>query len=277
VSQYRHIYLSPHLDDVALSCGGRIHQLTQVGQPVLVLTIFAGSPRLDGGEEGGVSSDYIASLHQRWETVDDAPAQRRAEDEAAMRILGADFCHLSYPDCVYRQNPVTGDLLYLSDEDIFAQVHLAEFTLAAELRDELEKLIGKPREAILYAPLAAGHHVDHQITAAAALSLRAAGHRVVFYEDYPYAETPATLLSATQWLGGENWRLERFSLRPEDLAAKAEAVLRYRSQLSTFFDGAADVAQRLHAYATSTWQAPQDESASFDVGPCERVWHLTRK
>ena len=264
--EYRHIYLSPHLDDVALSCGGRIHQLTEAGEPVLVVTVFAGSPCLGDTEESAASSDYIAALHQRWETAGDASAVRRVEDETAMRILGADFRHLSYLDCIYRQHPLTGDFLYLSDEDIFAQVHPVEFALAAKLLDALDELVGVSGEATIYSPLTAGHHVDHQITVAAALSLKAVGHRVVFYEDYPYAEQPASLASAMERVGGKNWRQENLPLRPQDLAAKTEAVLQYRSQLSTFFDDG-EVAQRLKTYAMT--------AASY-LGPCERIWHLTK-
>jgi LmbE family N-acetylglucosaminyl deacetylase len=284
VSAYRHVYLSPHLDDVALSCGGRIHQLTQAGEPVVVVTVFAASPCFGEGEGSVVSSDYIAALHQRWQAVDDAPALRRAEDETAMRVLGADFFHLSYLDCIYRQHPATGEFLYLSDEDIFARVHPVELALAAKLREELEGLVGAPGEATIYSPLAAGHHVDHQIIVAVALALQLAGYRLAFYEDYPYAETPATLADARRWVGGENWRQELLPLRPQDLAAKIGAVLHYRSQLSTFFDDDKDVAQRLQEYAmTVRLGVPRLSSSSSlseapapHLAPCERIWHLTK-
>jgi len=284
MSAYRHIYLSPHLDDVVLSCGGRIHQLGRAEEAVLVVTVFAGSPRF--GEEGAslVFSDYIAALHERWETGTDAPALRRAEDQAALQVLGADFCHLSYLDCIYRRHPVTGEFLYQSDEDIFAEVHLGEFSLVVDVREELEGLVGAPGEVTIYAPLAAGHHVDHQIVAAAALALQVTGHRVVFYEDYPYAEVPFALATARQWVGGEKWRQEIFSLSPQDLAAKTGAVLCYRSQLSTFFDDEDQVAQRLRVYARAV---QEDHLAGLGRGSHgkatdrypvsgERVWHLTK-
>ena len=36
---YQRVYLSPHLDDAALSCGGRIYQERQAGLSVLVLNL----------------------------------------------------------------------------------------------------------------------------------------------------------------------------------------------------------------------------------------------
>ena len=44
---YPHVYLSPHLDDAVLSCGGLIHRQVVAGQRPLVVTIFAGTPPVD--------------------------------------------------------------------------------------------------------------------------------------------------------------------------------------------------------------------------------------
>lgn len=276
MSGYRHIYLSPHLDDVALSCGGHIHQLVQTGELVLVITVFAGSPRFSNEGGNRVHSNYIEALHQRWEAGTDAPALRRAEDRAAIRALGADFRHLPYLDCIYRQHPVTGEFLYQSDKDIFAEVHLAEFLLAAELRERLEKLIGTPGEATIYSPLTAGHHIDHQIVAAAVLVLQAAGHRVAFYEDYPYAEIPSELTAARRLVGGKNWQQELLTLSSEDLKAKTAAVLHYQSQLSTFFQDNEEVSRRLYVYAMTVRLSAQCKASASQLDPCERIWHLTK-
>jgi len=40
----RHIYLSSHLDDAVLSCGGTIHRLSAGGEAVQVMTLLAGNP-----------------------------------------------------------------------------------------------------------------------------------------------------------------------------------------------------------------------------------------
>ncbi|WP_446010685.1 PIG-L family deacetylase [Candidatus Electrothrix sp.] len=44
--RYKHIYLSPHYDDAALSCGGSIHMQAKQQEPVAVITVFAGAPDL---------------------------------------------------------------------------------------------------------------------------------------------------------------------------------------------------------------------------------------
>ena len=128
------LYLSPHLDDAVLSCGGLIARQVQAGERALVLTVMAGDPQED------VENDYIHSLHERWALGRDAAAQRRAEDIAACAILGADPLHWSLPDCIYRLHPVDGRLLYVSDDDIFGDVHpspAAFKALAEKIRDDL--------------------------------------------------------------------------------------------------------------------------------------------
>ena len=141
---YHSIYLSPHLDDAALSCGGQIFQKTSNNQPTLIVTIMAGDP------PANAISDYAQSLHSRWELVRNATAGRRAEDMAACHILGADHMHWDIPDCIYRLDAVTGAPFYVSDDDIFGNVHRAEADLINKIGEQLRAL--PPAEQV-FAPL----------------------------------------------------------------------------------------------------------------------------
>src|SRR5918912_2778380 len=38
-----HVFVAPHPDDVALSCGGLIASLRELGQNVTIVTVFSGS------------------------------------------------------------------------------------------------------------------------------------------------------------------------------------------------------------------------------------------
>jgi LmbE family N-acetylglucosaminyl deacetylase len=49
-----HVFVAPHPDDVALSCGGLIASLRELGQSVTILTVFSG----DGSGGGNGLSDY---------------------------------------------------------------------------------------------------------------------------------------------------------------------------------------------------------------------------
>jgi LmbE family N-acetylglucosaminyl deacetylase len=244
-SYYDWIYLSPHLDDAALSCGGQIFLATASGQSVLIVSIMAGDPPQEA------LSGYAESLHTRWRLAADAATQRRAEDLAACRILGADALHWSMPDCIYRHDPQSGAPLYLSDADIFGEVHGAEHDLVDALAEQMRVL---PAHAHLVAPLTVGHHVDHQLARAAAE--RAFGatslldSELVYYEDYPYARDELALHRA---LGDDHarWRVEIIPLSPAALQARINAIVAFRSQLSTFFTNLNDLTVQVTSFITS--------------------------
>ncbi len=47
-----HVFVAPHPDDVALSCGGLISSLREIGQNVTILTVFSGSGSAGNGNGG---------------------------------------------------------------------------------------------------------------------------------------------------------------------------------------------------------------------------------
>jgi LmbE family N-acetylglucosaminyl deacetylase len=245
---YDAIVLSPHLDDAALSCGGQIAMRTGAGERVLVVTIMAGSP------PSSAQSEYIAGLHTRWELEGDAAAQRRAEDIAACRILGADFLHLDVPDCIYRFHPQTGLPLYISDDDIFGDVHPAELRLLDDLVDRFRRF---PPAAQVYAPLTVGHHVDHHLVRHVAA--RVWPETLLYYEDYPYAQQAGKLAAVIgDGTGWHNWVV---ALDAAALRAKFEAIWAFRSQMSTFFTSRADMEKQVGSFVQAVggerlWQRP---------------------
>ena len=247
---YDAIYLSPHLDDVTLSCGGQVFQQTRAGKRVLIVTITAGDPPT------AAVSDYAQSLHNRWEVVTDAVAVRRAEDYAANAILGADTLHWTLPDCIYRYHPATGAALYLSDPDIFGDVHPAELPLVNSLCDQMAAL---PAHHQLYVPLTIGHHVDHQLTRVAAEGAFAPSS-LVYYEDYPYAQKPDALAGLIP-AAHNGWQATVIALDEAAIQAKIAAIAAFASQFSTFFTDQADLEAQIRTFTTQTGG--------------ERVWRTT--
>jgi LmbE family N-acetylglucosaminyl deacetylase len=51
-----HVFVAPHPDDVALSCGGLIASLRELGQNVTILTVFSGSGSGNGGGGSGLTT-----------------------------------------------------------------------------------------------------------------------------------------------------------------------------------------------------------------------------
>jgi LmbE family N-acetylglucosaminyl deacetylase len=272
---YQHIYLSPHLDDVVLSCGGMIYEQGQAGEKVLVVSFFAGSPEDDS------LNDYTRELKARWGGAADPVAVRRQEDVTAVAVLGAAYKHLSFLDCVYRGGV---QAYYPSVEHIFGPVHPAEEFWHQALATTFRAEVGDFAEATLYAPLATGHHVDHILVQRAALGLCAQKQRVCFYEDYPYAgdarAVGAALAAAAEMAPGRRWRAETRFFSGRALRAKGEAVACYVSQISTFWPNAETMRQALRRqalvvgqgrYGENLWRIELSHACGLpDLGPGPR-------
>lgn len=260
---YQAIYLSPHLDDAVYSCGARIFTQRSAGQHVLVISVFTGSPP---DEE---LTEFTRELKSRWGGVSDINAVRRAEDQAAAVSLGFDYRHLPWLDCVYRQEPRTLVALYPTVEHIFGDIHPAEAELPAELLAQFLACCADWHQATVYAPLAAGHHVDHLLVRQAALDWQRLGAEVLFYEDYPYSDKPEVTMAALAPFPAACRSPLTFTFDEAALRAKVLAAACYRSQLSTFwmdleemtaaFRAQSEAAARLvgrAGYAENYWKIP---------------------
>lgn len=238
MKHYETIYLSPHLDDAALSCGGQIWQQVQAHHPVLVVTITAGDP------PAAAFSAFADKLHQRWGLAQEVVAQRRGEDREACSHLGADWVHYTLPDCIYRFHPTTHEPLYSSEAEIFGAVHPAETDLVSQLADYFKTEL--PPAGRVMAPLGVGHHVDHQLVRLAAE--HAFGSALWYYEDYPYAQRPGAVAKV---VGNQatGWNTEVMPLTPAALQRKCEAVALFRSQVSTFFRDDEDLVEQITSYS----------------------------
>jgi LmbE family N-acetylglucosaminyl deacetylase len=240
----RHLFLSPHLDDAILSCGGYMHQLSTRGESVTCLTIMAGDPPTPLPD-----TPLVHELHGRWSIGENPVAVRRDEDRRAMRIVGAKARFLDIPDCIYRT--AEGAALYVNGgADLFGDVHPndpARAALARQNPPEFETI------SHLYIPLGAGHHVDHQLIVEWGLALanRNPQINVLIYTDYPYAEDEGAVQRA----------FEAFPLKltPEiklmdesDFETKAAAIREYRSQISTFWATADEMTIRLRQFMLKT-------------------------
>lgn len=214
------IYLSPHLDDVALSCGGLVWEQAHAGDQVSIWTICAGDPPT------GPFSPYAQSLHQRWETGPQAVAMRREEDQTSCKIMGASSYHFPIADCIYRTD-INGNHLYQSEEAILGEIHPAERDLITTLVDLLTREL--PQGVVLVSPMALGGHVDHRLTRAAAERI---GHPLWFYADFPYVVKDNVQLDSPDISSGNP---HLFTISEDGLEAWVNAVRAHHSQISTFW------------------------------------------
>ncbi|MGB9301569.1 MAG: PIG-L family deacetylase [Anaerolineae bacterium] len=255
----RAIFLSPHFDDAVLSCGGLIRRQVLSGTPVLVVTVFAGEP------QHVELSAYATQIHSRWGNATHPTTVRRKEDRSAMNLLGAEYLHLAYADAIYRFSQ--DSFVYSSDQELFGPIHPSEATLVSRLA---AMVAGLPtsQDVTVYAPLAVGNHVDHQLVRDSLLSLQAGSSQIVFYEDYPYVDKPGALTDALRMLGTQEWESELQLLDEQCLKAKIAAIAAYQSQMATLFEGDKTMALRVREYS---------RAVSPDQGFAERYWRICRR
>jgi LmbE family N-acetylglucosaminyl deacetylase len=242
----KYIYLSPHLDDVALSCGGLIRKQTKLNLHVEIWTICAGDP-----PEGNLSP-FAQTMHKKWKSKSHPVEQRRQEDKTSCAILGAIPRYFNISDCIYRKGK-DGKNLYDSEEKLFNEIHPDDCKMIEELTAEIDCLL--PRDFRLISPLSIGQHVDHQVTRRIAEALR---YPLWFYADYPYAASSPLMIS----LKPHGFQDLRFPISEGELHKWQDAVAAYKSQISTFWLDLHDMKKDIAGYCKQEagvriWGNPQ--------------------
>lgn len=162
----KHIYVSPHADDVALSCGGQILMNPDRCNDTLVLTAFTSEDASPGGATIK-SSNFVDAIH----------AQRDKEDEAAWSSVGVPRRALGLPEALLRNS--------FPFAIIGSGAHL-------EIKRDLLAIIASYMktypDATFYFPAGIGRHVDHLLCRDVAIDLLNTHPEanIVLYEDSPY-------------------------------------------------------------------------------------------
>jgi len=237
------IYLSPHLDDVALSCGGLLWEQAHASLPVEIWTICAGEP-----PQGPISA-FAASLEERWGSGSASVEQRRQEDRLSCGYLGALPRHFAIPDCIYRRGAASGAFLYPSEGSLFGPLHSEEADLVTRLSDVLGKAVrdSAAGQVNLVCPLALGGHVDHRLvrTAGERLERDWPGGKIWYYADYPYVLTDSTWKAR---LLEDGWDSLVFPISASGLDAWQRSVAAHTSQISTFWGDLAEMENSIRTY-----------------------------
>ena len=244
------MYLSPHLDDAALSQGGSIAAERQRGLEVRVLTVFSGLPELDE------LSEVARGLHAQWSVGADPDAARevvetrRGEDRLAMEALGVRSIYLDRADCIYRWRN-DGRWRIEEEADVFAGIEAEDRELVASLAKMLDQIEGVDDETLVIAPLGVGRHCDHEIVRAAAERWKPKCLR--YYEDFPYVLHPGQL---SHTLGpAECWEAELIRLDEGQITTRLRAACAYRSQVPFLFGDEAGLERAVRAYALDCGEA----------------------
>jgi LmbE family N-acetylglucosaminyl deacetylase len=223
------LFISPHLDDVAFSCGGTLIRLAQNGWVVVLCTMFTRSVPDPQGfaltcqTDKGIAPDV------------DYMALRRAEDEQFATIAGVHaLLHLPHAEAPHRG--------YHSAPELFDGMH-SDDQIWKQLVDDLRRLRDEYAPNLIVAPQGLGNHVDHLQVIQAVIAAELPD-RMCWYRDTPYiirqpTSAPSPLLP--------NGLLEQGVRIDEAIERKIMGCCAYTTQIGFQFGGAAEVDRKLRA------------------------------
>ncbi|CAN5726442.1 PIG-L family deacetylase [soil metagenome] len=220
----RHIFLSPHYDDIPLSCGGVATRVSQSGTAPEIALIFGDHPDSDLP-----LTAFARQLHEQWgHTAEQVINSRRAEESTASALIGAVDVYLPFHDAIYRGSR------YTSDAELFGETSAEESDLPERIVSELGISDAELGAVRLYAPLAIGNHIDHQHAFTAGLLLASGGCDVWFYEDLPYALIPGRAEERMRRIESPLASAGLVDVR-QVWQTKIDAIMAYPSQLAVIF------------------------------------------
>jgi len=245
------IFISPHLDDIALSCGGTVRRLANQGRrPVIASLCTADAP------PGQPLSPAAQHEHWQWQLGDRPYQARCAEDTQVAAMLGALPLHLGLLDAIYRHDD-EGRPLYEGKQFMGGQVHPYDWDHNyPDVFKAIERAVRDGAAADsdgslrVFCPLTVGGHVDH-IVARRAVEAVCQPRRIPirYYEDYPYAaKDPQALKPYLD--GAGQWLPTLIALTPEEVETRIAAIALFRSQLFALFgdSAVASMADRVREY-----------------------------
>ncbi|MDQ2746688.1 MAG: PIG-L family deacetylase [Acidobacteriota bacterium] len=221
------LFISPHLDDVAFSCGGTFARMASEGWRTILCTIFTKSVLHPKGFA------LACQLDKNLAADVDYMKLRRTEDCRAAKILGAaEVLHLNFPEAPHRG--------YDSAPELFAGEKTTD-QIWLSIAEHLALLDEIHQPEIVFAPQGLGNHADHLQTIRAALKTFDLT-KLSWYRDTPYAirqpnAPPSDLLPPN--LSTVFREIKAFL--PDKIAACAA----YQSQISYQFGGESELAAKL--------------------------------
>jgi LmbE family N-acetylglucosaminyl deacetylase len=225
------LFLSPHLDDVAFSCGGTLARLKARGWRVALVTVFTRSVPAPSGFALACQTD------KGLDPEVDYMALRRQEDRDFATLMEVDWLvWAGLPEAPHRGYGSAAALFQPPREDD---------AIAEVARRRLLPLMAGLRPELVLAPQALGRHVDHVQVVRLVASLDAEARRTVWYRDTPYA--------VRQPYAQPDPALPR-DVRPlvmdvtQTLPRKVAGCGCYRTQLGFQFGGARAVGPTLEAF-----------------------------
>jgi len=181
-------FISPHLDDAALSAGGLLSYL-RGKVPIQVITIFT--------KPLSPNTLYAKRYIQKCGFQDAYKLfiERVKEDKVVFSSRGVYPQCLDYVDAAWRKkdcfapsilNSIFPELIHVYPTRFHVlggKIHKDDEILVQSLTRRLKRLVKSPQESVVFCPLGVGGHVDHLIVHNVCSALF---KNVIYWSDFPY-------------------------------------------------------------------------------------------
>ncbi|MCX7747691.1 MAG: PIG-L family deacetylase [Clostridia bacterium] len=210
IQQFHHkklVYVSPHHDDMVLSSGGLIGEISTICESLVLINVFTKSLWAPG-IIGEVKCEKV-------ETV------RTCEDRFYCEKYGIEQMNLGF-----RDSSVRG---YDADSELAAEV--CNDKIYHDVLKCLRKLIKSMQYDFIFCPVGVGNHIDHKIVLEALRGMEPG--KILFYEDLPYA-VKYNELEIYKSIKGDLGELKEYFIDiTRVFDKKIEDILLYQSQLES--------------------------------------------
>ncbi len=215
-------FVSPHLDDAALSAGALISSLSGKKDMTLINVFTSPSTAIPSFSVKKMLASCNAKDSQSLFKT------RKIEDKKAFENTKIKIMNLDYTDALWRQResrlskylPEAGYVYPIFS--LFAKsgkISSLDESMITKIKNDLVQIVGDSKEALVFCPLGLGNHVDHLIVRRVVEELF---HNVIFWSDFPYCQTDS--LSSRPSFTFTKMQAEKY-----------EMVKKYKSQLSLLF------------------------------------------
>jgi glycosyltransferase involved in cell wall biosynthesis/LmbE family N-acetylglucosaminyl deacetylase len=247
------IFISPHFDDVVLSCGGTLVQLSRQRTKLLLVTVFTADQT-----DSVPLSPLARQMHDKWGSALKPFEVRKREDKATADYLKAEYCWLEFPEVIYRYPALW------EDEILYPSFNPRSDASYEPVSAALLGLLNEHPYAVVFAPLGLGYHRDHILVHEAVKDAARAARTscsLLFYEDFPYAASA----DLKQRMNEITLKLKPMTINiSSTLSERIRLTNMHASQMTMLFGDLANAEVEIQAYANRVGTSGK---------PRERFWY----
>lgn len=230
----KNIFVSPHLDDVVLSCAEIIVKEVSCGNSALILNVFTKEYNDDSISENAKNFHDLCGYSNKPIT------NRKIEDQRALKTLGVESLYLDEYEALYRKN-INNEFHYYQPQSHFNSELSNELSYINRLTARIESILNYLEFDYIYIPLGIGNHIDHLIIRYVFEKI-VANKKIIYYEDIPYKLEYGNLMPSSYTFELES---EIIEVDSELFRKKIEALKYYTSQIPILWENKEDMMEQL--------------------------------